>query len=229
MDKENKDKPFTVMFFSNEIKAQLAYFNQLEAKLSELNNENMKTISKIVEKYYGKDDDIIFDRGDFAIIRQINMLFSSVMSDLQSTVTKIDYLNTIALSGFGIDSFDLTDQEKEQFRSLCGEAGSCLFASVKDENGKDTLRIKDQMLFDIIKQRSFDQVPKDQKELRELFNVYLVSYNEEHKRQEKEKQDAERRKKQAEREEAHEKQLSESYGKKDAAQPSPEDTEGRGS
>lgn len=225
MNTESKEKPFTLMFFSNEIKALLAYFNQLESKAIELNTENEKTISRIVEKYYGKDSDVIFERNDFAIIRQINMLFSSVMSDIQTTVTKIDYINTIALSGFGIDSFDLTDSEKEQMKSLCGAVNSCLFASDKDEKGNDVLRIKDQMLFDLIKERSFDQVPKDQKELRELFNVYLVSYNNELNRKEKERKDIERRKKQGQTEETH-KQRIESYGKKDSDKSAPEDTEG---
>lgn len=193
---EKNDKPYTNTYFSTEIKSLLSYYNLLEDKLNDLNKQNKQLIENLIDKYYGKE--VTFEAPDFAIIRQVNMLFSSVMSDIQATIVKIDYCHTIAVSGFGLETFDLTDKERQQFEAICNSGQSCLFMPAKDSKGNETVKIKDEMLFDIIKQRSHASVPKDQKQLKELFNIYLVSYNEEKKREEKIAKDLERQRKQAE-------------------------------
>lgn len=221
-EEKKNEKPFTVMYFSNEIKSQLKYYNLLGKKMNDLNAENRKRAENIIHKY--KDQDKAIERGDFAQLKQLNMLFASVANDIQATITKLDYIRTIALSGFGIDSFDLTKEENEFMNNLCSGAGSLLFKIKTTSSGEETLEVRDADLFEIIKQRSWSSVPDDQKQLKEAYNIILVEYNAEVKREQELKAANERRMKQLEETMAHEEELKK-YGKETDESEDP-DTEG---
>lgn len=222
-DKEVKDKkPLTIMYFSNEIKSQLKYYNILNRKLTDLNNENRWTVEDVVSKYSDNTKDI--GRSEFIKLKKLSMLFASVVSDIQTTITKIDYIKIVALSGFGISEFDLSDNEKKQFEALTSGVSPLLFCIKEDDKGEESLEVKDADMFEMIEQRASSMVPTDQKQLREYYNVILVSYNEEKKREDEEKKRVERQMRQQKERQEHEEELKK-YGKK-ADSPEAPDTEG---
>lgn len=222
-NKEVKDKkPLTIMYFSNEIRSQLRYYNILNRKLTDLNNENRWTVEDVITKYSDNSKDI--GRGEFIKLKKLAMLFASVVSDMQATITKIDYIKTVALSGFGISEFDLSDNEKTQFEALTSGVSPLLFCIKTNDKGEETLEVKDTDMFEMIEQRASSMVPADQKQLREYYNVILVSYNEEKKREDEEKKRVERQMRQQKERQEHEEELKK-HGKKTDSPEAP-DTEG---
>lgn len=206
-----KEKPMTVMYFSDEIKSQLKYYKILERKLHDLNVENRSTVEDIVKEYSDIKKEI--DRHGFIKIKKLSMLFSSVLSDIQTTITRLDYIKTVAASGFGIFSFNLTEEEQREFNDITVGMNPLMFCLKTDKDGIERLEVKDSAMFEIVESRASSSVPKDQKSLRDLYNQLLVSYNQEKSMEEKQKSDIERRQRQQAEAEAHEKEISK-YGKK---------------
>lgn len=220
------DKPNTASYFSNELKSQLMYLNALDKKMYDLNYENRKKVEEIVLKY--KDNTSEFEAPMFARLNQINKLFGCVANDLQMTICKIENCIHIMTVGFGLSlgEIDLTDEEKKQIEFIISNQQSCLFCFASNDKGEQTIKMKDDKLYEVIREKSYKETPTEQNGLRQLFNIYYTNYNKEKEAEDKARKEEERRKKKEEEHLKHEEEIKKIMNGKKGVTEEKQDTEG---
>lgn len=217
MNELESDKPVTLLYFSNEVRSQIKYLNALEKKMEDINKENKEKIEALIEKYKAGDKEI--DSMDFVPLKQINILFQSMMQEAQTTISRITYCRMIAKAAFGFDELDLTDKEKEDVKAI--EAANPVYLFEFDSKG--SLRMKDGMLFDLINERAMQGLPRDQKVLRDMFNSMYSNYEAEKRAEQKAKEAEERRRKQMKEALHHEEEIQQRLNNKEYGEESKTD------
>lgn len=222
MSEDVKEKPISLMYFTNEIKAQLSYVKALEKKIEDVNREHTERVEGLIDKY--KDGKTEFEQADFAVIFQLNMIFQSILSDIQVSIVKMVYCKQIAMTllGFTFEELKLDDDEREAFLAL--EAGNQHVLFELTEKGD--LKMKDDLLYETIRDRSFSGTPKDQKSLREIYAKYYTNYMSEKKAREDEEERKERYRRQLEEKLKHEEEIKNIHDGKEANTEEPESPQG---
>lgn len=170
----NEEKSLTIDYFSTEVRQQLELYRNLEKKTGDLQKEHERSVERFVEAY--KDQDSKIERKPIVDIHVYKMMYQSVVSDMQLTICKIQYLCQIALMAFGFDSFRISKEDKELLKTI-NNMPSNLFKLHQKKDGGYVVKMKDPDVYEIMTQRAYSQVPEDQKKLRIIWRQYYAEYD----------------------------------------------------